>query len=134
MDFRRVLFRSYQAHSRPHVGNDNPFSEAQFNTLKYSPTFPKRFTSLNHARAFCDSFFEHYNHHHRHSGIGLHTPADVHYGRADQIRAARQVVLDAACTARPERFRRPPSAPQIPETTWINPPEETPLEIGRAHV
>src|SRR3546814_1203623 len=73
------------------------------------------------------SFFEHNNHHHRHSGIGLHTPADVHYGRADQIRAARQVVLDAAYTARPERFRRPPSAPQIPEPTWINPPEETPL-------
>lgn len=116
-----------QSHSRPHQSNDNPFSEAQFKTLKYSPTFPKRFTNLDHARAFCDWFFEHYNHQHRHSGIGLHTPADVHHGRAPAVRAQRQTVLDAAYTARPERFRRPPSAPRIPEATWINPPEETPL-------
>ncbi len=116
-----------QSHSRPHVSNDNPFSEAQFKTLKYSPTFPKRFTGIDHARAFCDWFFAHYNHQHRHSGIGLHTPADVHYGRADQVRAQRQTVLDAAYTHHPERFRRPPSAPRIPETTWINPPQETPL-------
>ena len=116
-----------QSHSRPHQSNDNPFSEAQFKTLKYSPTFPKRFTSIDHARRFCDWFFEHYNHQHRHSGIGLHTPADVHYGRAEKIRARRQAVLDAAYTHRPERFRRPPSAPRIPEATWINPPQETPL-------
>jgi putative transposase len=116
-----------QSHSRPHQSNDNPFSEAQFKTLKYSPTFPKRFSGIDHARAFCDQFFEHYNHQHRHSGIGLHTPADVHHGRGDQIRAHRQTVLDAAYTARPERFRRPPRAPRIPEATWINPPEETPL-------
>jgi putative transposase len=116
-----------QSHSRPHQSNDNPFSEAQFKTLKYSPTFPKHFTGIDHARQFCDWFFHHYNHQHRHSGIGLHTPADVHHGRADQIRAQRQTVLDAAYTARPERFRRPPSAPRIPETTWINPPQETPL-------
>ena len=116
-----------QSHSRPHQSNDNPYSEANFKTLKYSPTFPKRFTGIAHARAFCTWFFEHYNHQHRHSGIGLHTPADVHYGRAHQIRARRQAVLDAAYTARPERFRRPPSAPRIPEATWINPPQETPL-------
>lgn len=116
-----------QSHSRPHQSNDNPFSEAQFKTLKYSPTFPKRFTGIDHARAFCDWFFHHYNHQHRHSGIGLHTPADVHHGRANQVRAARQVVLDAAYTAHPERFRQPPSAPRIPEATWINPPQETPL-------
>jgi putative transposase len=116
-----------QSHSRPHQSNDNPFSEAQFKTLKYSPSFPKRFTSIDHARRFCDWFFLHYNHHHRHSSIGLHTPADVHHGRAEQIRAQRQTVLDAAYTARPERFRRPPSAPRIPEATWINQPEETPL-------
>jgi putative transposase len=116
-----------QSHSRPHQSNDNPFSEANFKTLKYSPTFPKRFTGIDHARRFCDWFFQHYNHQHRHSGIGLHTPADVHYGRADEVRARRQTVLDAAYTARPERFRRPPSAPRIPEATWINPPEETPL-------
>ena len=116
-----------QSHSRPHQSNDNPFSEAQFKTLKYCPTFPKRFTGIDHARQFCDRFFEHYNHHHRHSGIGLHTPADVHHGRAEGIRAARQVVLDAAYTAHPERFTRPPSAPRIPAATWINRPEEAPL-------
>lgn len=116
-----------QSHSRPHQSNDNPFSEANFKTLKYSPSFPKRFSGIDHARKFCDWFFQHYNHQHRHSGIGLHTPADVHYGRADEIRAQRQITLDAAYTARPERFRRPPSAPRIPEATWINPPKETPL-------
>src|SRR3546814_14472405 len=103
-----------QSHSRPHVSNDNPFSEAQFKTLKYSPTFPKRFTSLNPARAFCDSFFEPYNHHHPHPGIGLPTPADVHYGRADPIRAAPQVVLHAPSPPPPDRFPRPPSPPQHP--------------------
>ena len=116
-----------QSHSRPHQSNDNPFSEAQFKTLKYSPTFPKRFTSIDHARQLCDAFFHHYNPHHRHSGIGLHTPADLHHGHAPAIRARRQVVLDAAYNARPERFRQPPTAPRIPEATWINPPQETPL-------
>ena len=116
-----------QSHSRPHQSNDNPFSESNFKTLKYSPTFPKRFTGIDHARSFCDWFFHHYNHQHRHSGIGLHTPADVHHGRAPEIRARRQAVLDAAYATRPERFRRPPSAPRIPEATWINPPQETPL-------
>lgn len=116
-----------QSHSRPHQSNDNPFSEAQFKTLKYSPRFPKRFASIAAARTFIDAFFEHYNHHHRHAGIGLHTPADVHLGRDAAVRARRQAVLDAAYTARPERFRRPPSAPRVPEATWINRPEETPL-------
>jgi putative transposase len=116
-----------QSHSRPHQSNDNPFSEAQFKTLKYFPTFPKRFANIVAARAFIDAFFGYYNHQHRHSGIGLHTPADVHFGRADTIRAQRQAVLDAAYAHRPERFRRPPSAPRVPETTWINRPEETPL-------
>lgn len=116
-----------QSHSRPHQSNDNPFSEAQFKTLKYFPTFPKRFANLAAARLFIDAFFDHYNNRHRHSGIGLHTPADVHLGRAEGVRAQRQLVLDAAYTAHPERFRRPPSAPRIPEATWINPPEETPL-------
>ena len=116
-----------QSHSRPHQSNDNPFSEANFKTLKYFPTFPKRFASLAAARGFVDTFFGYYNHQHRHSGIGLHTPADVHHGRAAAVRARRQLVLDAAYQAHPERFRRPPSAPRIPEATWINPPEETPL-------
>jgi putative transposase len=116
-----------QSHSRPHQSNDNPFSEANFKTLKYFPTFPKRFSSLVSARAFVDGFFDYYNHQHRHSGIALHTPADVHLGRADAVRAQRQLVLDAAYTAHPERFRQPPSAPRIPEATWINRPEEAPL-------
>src|SRR3546814_2753566 len=116
-----------QSHSRPHVSNDNPFSEAQFKTLKYSPTFPKRFTGIDHARSFCDWFFAHYNHHHRHSGIGLHTPPDVHYARDAAVRARRQAVLDAAYTARPERLRQPPTAPPIPAATTITPPQETPL-------
>ena len=114
-----------QSHSRPHQSNDNPFSEAQFKTLKYSPTFPKRFTGIDHARAFCDVFFDRYNHQHRHSGIGLHTPADVHHGRHHAIHDQRQLVLDAAYHAHPERFRRRPSPPRVPEATWINRPEET---------
>jgi putative transposase len=81
---------------------------------KYCPTFPKRFAGIDHARWFCDVFFHHYNHRHRHSGIGLHTPADVHHGRAPAIRALRQAVLDAAYATRPERFRQPPAAPGSP--------------------
>jgi putative transposase len=116
-----------QSHSRPHQSNDNPFSESNFKTLKYFPTFPKRFTSLEAARAFVEVFFNHYNNEHRHSGIGLHTPADVHFGQADAVRAQRQAVLDAAFAFHPDRFRKRPSAPTIPEATWINRPEETPL-------
>ncbi len=116
-----------QSHSRPHVSNDNPFSEAQFKTVKYSPRFPKRFATIAHAKTFVDEFFEHYNHQHRHSGIGLHTPADVHYGRAEAIQQQRQIVLDAAYDARPDRFRQRPRAPRIPVATWINEPEEAPL-------
>ena len=112
-----------QSHSRPHQSNDNPYSEAQFKTLKYFPAFPRRFTSLAHARQFIDAFFHHYNHQHRHSGIALHTPADVHHGRAPLVRAQRQAVLDTAYATHPERFRRPPCAPQLPEAAWINQPE-----------
>lgn len=113
-----------QSHSRPHVSNDNPYSESNFKTLKYSPRFPKRFNSIIDARRFCGEFFDDYNTNHRHSGIGLHTPADVHYGRADSIRAHRQAVLDAAYACRPDRFRTPPQAPKIPKTVWINEPEQ----------
>ena len=116
-----------QSHSRPHQSNDNPYSEANFKTLKYFPTFPRRFAGLVAARAFVDGFFAHYNHAHRHSGIALHTPADVHYGRAESVRARRQAVLDAAYAERPARFRTPPSAPRLPEAAWINRPEEAPL-------
>jgi putative transposase len=113
-----------QSHSRPHQSNDNPYSEAQFKTLKYFPTFPRRFAGLEHARHFTDAFFDHYNHRHRHSGIALHTPADVHHGQAPLVQAHRQTVLDAAYLTHPERFRRPPCAPQLPEAAWINRPQD----------
>lgn len=115
-----------QSHSRPHQSNDNPYSEAQFKTLKYFPAFPQRFANIEDARAFCRAFFAYYNHEHRHSGISLHTPADVHFGQAEIIREKRQGVLDAAYRTHPERFRKPPSAPQLPGPAWINRPEEVP--------
>jgi putative transposase len=112
-----------RSHSRPHVSNDNPFSEAAFKTLKYCPSFPERFGCIEDARAFCDEFFNYYNHVHRHSGIGLHTPASVHYGTHVEIREQRQATLSAAFEANPIRFRRRvPQAPKIPEFVWINPP------------
>ena len=112
-----------KSHSRPHVSNDNPFSESQFKTLKYRPEFPDRFGSQEDARGFCDGFFQWYHHEHYHSGLGLLTPAMVHYGHAPQILAARQDVLLAAYAAHPERFvRRPPSPLPLPEAVWINPP------------
>ena len=114
-----------QSHSRPHVSNDNPFSESQFKTLKYQPDFPGRFASIEAARRHCQVFFPWYNDHHRHSGLGLHTPADVHYGTAAQIRAQRGVVLTAAYHAHPERFvRKPPEPPALPIGSWINPPDQ----------
>jgi putative transposase len=116
-----------QSHSRPHQSNDNPYSESQFKTLKYSPSFPKRFANLADARAFCAIFIDYYNNEHRHSGIGLHTPADVHFGRSEVVREKRQSVLDAAYHDHPERFRKSPSAPRVPEAAWINRPEEEPL-------
>jgi putative transposase len=116
-----------QSHSRPHVSNDNPYSESSFKTLKYSPRFPKRFANIAAARSFCDGFFEHYNNEHHHSGIALHTPADVHFGLDRIVREKRQGVLDAAYASMPQRFRTPPKAPTIPEVFWINRPEDDPL-------
>jgi len=113
-----------KTHSRPYTSTDNPYSEAQFRTLKYRPAFPARFDSIEHAREFCRSFFGWYNHEHRHSGIGLMTPASVHHGRAKQARAARQAVLSAAYAANPERFvRGAPAPPTLPEAAWINKPD-----------
>jgi putative transposase len=112
-----------RSHSRPSVSNDNPYSEAQFKTLKYCPAFPARFGSIQHARAFCSVFFDHYNHVHRHSGIGLHTPASVHYGTATEIQTKRAATLTAAYQANPARFRhQPPTPPELPKTAWINNP------------
>ena len=113
-----------KSHSRPHCSNDNPFSEAQFKTLKYRPDFPNSFGSLQDARAFCVAFYRWYNQDHRHSGIGMHTPFDVHHGHAATVRKARAQTLAAAYQETPERFvRKPPEPPALPGTTWINRPE-----------
>ena len=117
-----------QSHSRPHVSNDNPYSEAQFKTLKYRPAFPARFGSIEAARIDCRTSSRWYNHEHRHSGLGLHTAADVHHGQAPAIRSGRATVLAAAYRAHPERFvRQPPAPPTIPAHSWINPPARTEL-------
>jgi putative transposase len=114
-----------RSHSRPQVSNDNPVSEAQFKTLKYRPDFPERFGSLEDARIFCQGFFSWYNREHRHSGIGLMTPATVHDGRASTVRDARQRGLSAAYAAHPERFvRKPPQPPLLPHAVWINTPKK----------
>ena len=104
-----------KTHSRPYVSNDNPYSESQFKTMKYCPQFPSRFGSAEDGRLFCCGFFAYYNFHHRHSGIGLMTPADVHYGRAEQLTTARRQILLEAQQAHPERFVR--GTPQPPVLT-----------------
>ncbi len=112
-----------RSHSRPHVSNDNPYSEAQFKTLKYCPSFPERFGSIADARAFCERFFAYYNHDHCHSGIGYHTPASVHYGTAAEVRVKRSETLEAAFAANPVRFgHRRPEPPKLPTVAWINEP------------
>jgi len=112
-----------RTHSRPRVSNDNPYSEAAFKTLKYCPAFPERFGSIHDARAFCAEFFDYYNHHHRHSGIALHTPASMHYGTAHAVQADRADTLSAAYSANPRRFcNRRPSPPKMPTIAWINKP------------
>jgi putative transposase len=112
-----------KSHSRPHVSDDNPYSESQFKTLKYCPGFPDRFGSLQDAVAFCRSFFTWYNMEHRHSGIGMLTPEVVHYGLAKDVVESRKKVLEVAFEAHPERFvRGVPSPPALPRAAWINPP------------
>ncbi len=116
-----------KSHSRPHCSNDNPYSESQFKTLKYRPEFPGRFGSIEDGRAFCQRFFHWYNHEHRHSGLGFHTPADVHFGRAPVIQLERARVLQAAYATHPERFvRQLPLPSPLPGPAWINKPPEVP--------
>jgi putative transposase len=110
------------SHSRPRVSNDNPFSEAQFKTLKYRPEFPRRFESFRHADSVCQALLTWYNTEHQHSGIAFLTPEDVHYGRAAEILAQRQRVLDDAYARNPERFPRPPLVATLPAAVRINPP------------
>jgi len=112
-----------KTHSRPHVSNDNPFSEAQFKTLKYRPDYPARFGCQVDARTWAAAFFRWYNYEHHHSAIGLLTPADVHFGRAQTVLEQRQQVLRAAYLKNPERFVKGVSVPaQLPAAVWINPP------------
>ena len=114
-----------KSHSRPYVSDDNPFSEAQFKTMKYRPDYPDRFGSLHHARTWARPFFHWYNHEHRHTSLGLMTPATVHYGLAAELRGKRQAVLTAAFEKYPERFVQGlPVAPKLPTAVWINPPLE----------
>jgi len=122
-----------KSHSRPRTSNDNPFSEAQFKTTKYSPYFPGRFHSLTDGRAFFDLFFPWYNEEHHHSGIAMLTPATVHHGRTDEVVAARQAALERAWSAHPERFiNGHPLAARPPATVWINRPNELQLSIPEA--
>jgi putative transposase len=115
-----------KTHSRPHVSDDNPYSESQFRTLKYRPDFPDRFGSIQDSRSFCQQFFSWYNQEHRHSSLGLLTPAMVHYGHAPQVIQQRQVVLNAAFAAHLERFvHHPPKPLPLPTEVWINKPQNT---------
>jgi putative transposase len=112
-----------KTHSRPHVSDDNPYSESQFRTLKYRPEFPDRFGCIQDSRAFCQGFFRWYNEEHRHSGLGLLTPAMVHYGQTERILEQRQAVLGLAYQLHPERFvRSAPRPPVVPTEAWINKP------------
>jgi putative transposase len=119
-----------RSHSRPRVSNDNPFSESLFKTLKYGPEFPERFGSLGEAREFMNTFAQWYNHEHRHTGIGLHTPADVHYGLAADKAAQRRTVMADARARHPHRFgtTHAPKILDLPDTVWINKPAEDPTQ------
>jgi putative transposase len=129
-----------KTHSRPHISNDNPYSEAQFTpalaggareTLKYRPDYPSRFGCQADARAWANTFFTWYNQEHHHSGLALLTPADVHYQRAPAVLQIRQLVLQAAYQKTPQRFVKGlPVPPQLPQALWINPP--TPALAGGA--
>ncbi|RPJ39117.1 MAG: IS3 family transposase [Deltaproteobacteria bacterium] len=123
-----------KTHSRPHTRDDNPYSEAQFRTLKYRPDFPERFGSPEDARGFCQGFFPCYNTEHHHAGLGLMTPHAVHYGLAPEIFQAREKVLLTAYEAHPERFvRKVPVPLPLPKAAWINPPKPNPETENLLH-
>ena len=113
-----------KTHSRPHVSNDNPYSEAQFKTLKYQPDYPDRFGCQQDARSWAKDFFQWYNYEHHHTGLGLMTPANVHFGQAQAVQQQRQQVLQAAYLKNPERFvKGQPTPPALPDAVWINAPK-----------
>jgi putative transposase len=120
-----------KTHSRPHVSNDNPYSESQFKTMKYRPDFPERFGCIEDARAWARPFFQWYNYDHHHSALGLMTPATVHLGQAAQVTDQRRQVLQVAYAAHPERFARgEPRLPSLPEEVWINRPQLGSLSVS----
>ncbi len=127
-----------KSHSRPHVSNDNPYSEAQFKTLKYRADYPTRFGSAPDARTWAQTFFPWYNHEHHHSALGLLTPAMVHHGQAPAVLAERQRVLQLAYATHPERFvtgtvplgKGPPVPATLPTAVWINRPQPL-LELDK---
>jgi putative transposase len=116
-----------KSHSRPKVSNDNPYSEANFKTMKYCPVFPEVFGSAQDARNFCHRFFEYYNQRHYHTGIGLHTPFTVHIGTAQAIQYKREETIEKFRAANPQRFTRRPSLPKLPTEAWINEPGDDAL-------
>ena len=123
-----------KTHSRPYTSDDNPFSEAQFKTLKYRPDFPDRFGCIEDSRMFCQAFFPWYNTEHHHSGIGLLTPESVHYGLAQDVQEARGRVLRTAYEAHPERFvKKVPVPPSLPTAVWINKPKQEPVSEEKVH-
>ena len=123
-----------KTHSRPHVSDDNPYSEAQFKTLKYRPDFPERFGCIEDARAHCQRFFHWYNTTHRHGGIGFMTPASIHYGRATEMQQLRTAALHAAFLRNPKRFKGvAPQPPALPVAAWINPPKKEPAPTTTTH-
>jgi hypothetical protein len=115
-----------KTHSRPHVSNDNPYSESQFKTMKYRPKFPERFGCYQDAHRFCGEFFSWYNHEHHHSGLGYLTPYEVHYGLAEKRREQRAAVLQEAFEKNPQRFVRGLPRPALLPTVWINKPKDIP--------
>jgi putative transposase len=123
-----------KTHSRPYTSDDNPYSEAQFKTLKYRPDFPERFGCIEDSRSFGQVFFPWYNKEHRHTGIGLLTPEAVHYGLAKDMQIARSEILRGAYELHPERFvNKMPAPPILPEAVWINKPKTLPVSEENIH-
>jgi putative transposase len=121
-----------KSYSRPYTPTDNPYSEAQFKTLKYQPDYPKAFEGITHARRWARAFFDWYNQAHHHTGLALMTPATVHYGEVQRVQKRRQRTLDAAYDAHPERFvSGRPSPPQLPQEVWINQPKQVHEEFAQ---
>ncbi len=115
--------------NRPHVSNDNPYSESHFKTMKYQPNFPSRFGCIEDARSYCREFFDWYNEEHYHSGIALLTPSTVHYGLDQKCLQRRSDVLTAAYARHPERFvKGPPQTLLLPKEVWINKPKASAVD------